>query len=527
MFLFDSARVGRSCLARIPSSLAWGAVLLSIIVNGTWTVAQESGLASVEALIHQSKLDDAAAQLQAVLRKQPDNSRALSLLGTVRERQNNWVEAESLYRRALTLATKSLDACFNLGNLLRDEARWPEAAVQYESCRKLAPGNVKVTAELAAAFEKTGDYAKSLSAVMSIPAASRPVKLLPVIAIDYLAENQPAKVQQTVGEVLARSAEDPRIVPELASSFLDRGMVSDAAELLRLAQTHQSVDAQFLATLAKVQASEGDTQNARSTFDQAVKLDPRSQGVLAAGAALAIRWQQWDKALEFLDAAMAAGPPRSDLLQSIVFVELRKNDLQSAHDVAKRWHSLRPDETASALALAIVLVEGNHWGEAKPLLEKVLAVAPNNKGALLAMGVVQYNAGELADSKKRLTAALGGGPDDANAHYFLGLIAKQEGDLGGAVREFEQSVSIQSNNPRAFGQLGQLYLQQNDLTKARATLEKAIAQAPDEPQNHYELARVYNKLGLKEQSEQQLALYQKLRPQRPQSPPGEANPRHE
>ncbi len=155
---------------------------------------------------------------------------------------------------------------------------------------------------------------------------------------------------------------------------------------------------------------------------------------------------------------------------------------------------LRPEETASALAFAVVLVEGNHWGEAKPLLEKVLSQSPNDKGAQLAMGVVQYNAGDLAAAKKYLTAALGG-PDDGNAHYFLGLIAKQQGDFSEAIAEMEQSVAIQRHNPKAFGQLGQLYLQQNDLPKARAALEKAIEQAPDEPQNHYELARVYNKLG--------------------------------
>jgi len=285
------------------------------------------------------------------------------------------------------------------------------------------------------------------------------------------------------------------------------------------------VNADFLAVQARVEAAGGNTQQARRTFDQAIKMSPKSQSVLAAGASLAIGWAQWDKALEFLDAALAAGPPRSDLLQRVVFVELRKRDVQAAHDVAQRWYTLRPEETASALAFAVVLVEGNHWGEAKPLLEKVLAASPNDKGAQLAMGVVQYNAGDLTAARKYLNGALGGGPDDANAHYFLGLIAKQEGNPAAAVVELEKAVAIQPKNAKTLGQLGQLYLQQNQLPKARAALESAIAEAPDEPQNHYELARVYNKLGLKDQAAEQLKLYDKLRPQRPQSPQGEAPPR--
>jgi tetratricopeptide (TPR) repeat protein len=485
-------------------------------------VAQDASLTGIEALIRQGKLDDAGTQLQAMLQKQPSNARALTLLGSLRRQQGNWPEAEALYRRAVVASPASLDACQELAALLREEARWPEAVKQYESCHKLAPANLKVAADLARVYEKNGDYTKSLAVTAAIPIASRPTKLLPVIASDYVATHNSQKTVEALADVLRHAADDPAIVPALANTLLDHGMVGDAAELLRVAQSHQKVTSAFLATQAKVQAATGETQQAGKTVDQAVGLDPKSQEVLAAGAVLAIRWEQWDKALEFLDAALAAGPPRSDLLQSLVFAELRKNNLQAAHDVAQRWYELRPDETAGALAFAVVLVEGNHWGEARPLLEKVLAKAPNDKGAQLAMGVVQYNAGDPATAKKYLTAALGGGPDDANAHYFLGLIAKQEGDFPGAVSQMEQSVAIRSNNPKAYGQLGQLYLQQDDLSEARAALEKATQQAPDEPQNHYELARVYNKLGLKDLADEQLKLYQKLRPQRPVSPAGEA-----
>jgi len=445
------------------------------------------------------------------------------LLGIVRRQQGNWVEAETLFRHATAANSQSVDACENLANLLRDETRWPEAVTQYEKCRELAPRNFNIATDLAAAYQKDGDYSKSLSIVKTIPPINRPLRLLPVIAADYVALKDSQNTDTAIADVLRHAASDPELVPALANSFFDRGMTKDAADLLEIARPHQKITPSFLSATARAQAAAGKSQEARQSIDQAIRLDPKSQDTLAVAASLAILWSQWDKALEFLDAALAAGPPRTDLLQSVVFAELRKNDLQAAHAVAQRWYTLRPQETASALAFAVVLVEGNHWGEAKPLLEKVLSQSPHDKGAQLAMGVVQYNAGDLAAAKKYLTAAIGG-PDDGNAHYFLGLVAKQQGDDSEAIAEMEHSVAVQPRNPRAFGQLGQLYLQKNDLPKARAALEKAIQQAPDEPQNHYELARVYNKLDLKSESEEQLKLYQKLRPQRPQSPPGESVP---
>jgi len=498
--------------------------ILTIIIVGVAAPCQDHSLAAIESLIRQSKYDDAAAQLQQILAKQPSSARALTLLATLQTKEGNWPEAETLNRRAVATNPKSVEACVSLATLLRDEARWPEAAAQYESCRKLVPSNTKIAAELASVYERAGEYAKSLTAAMSIPAASRPTSLLPVIASDYFATNQPDKASEAVAQVLRHAGEEPSIVPALANSLIDLGMYRDAAELLRITEAHHAARADFLAAEARVQAAGGDTQQARKTFDQAVKMSPKSQSVLAAGASLAIAWKQWDKALEFLDAALSAGPPRSDLLQMVVFVELQKRDLQAAHGIAQRWYTMRPEESASALAFAVVLVEGNHWGEARPLLEKVLTTNPNDKGARLAMGVVQYNAGDLAAAKKYLNGALGGGPDDANAHYFLGLIAKQEGNPSAAVAQLERAVEIQPKNAKALGQLGQLYLQQNELPKARTALEKAIQQAPEEPQNHYELARVYNKLGLKEQSAEQIKLYEQLRPQRPQQPLGEAPP---
>ena len=485
--------------------------------------AQDSSLAAIQTLIRQSKLDEADNQLQAILQKQPTNAKALVLMGTVRRRQENWVDAEAMFRRAASANPQSFDACENLTNLLRDETRWPEAVAQYQKCHKLAPRNINVAADLALAYQKNGDYSKSLSIVKAISPINRPVRLLPVIAADYVALKDSPNVDAAIADVLRHASTDPELVPALAVSFLDRGMTKDAAELLQLVRDHQKLTPSFLSATARAQAASGQQQEARQSIDQAIRLDPKSQNTLADAAALAILWGQWDKAAEFLDAALAAGPPRSDLLQKVVFVELRKNDLQTAHAVAQRWYTLRPEESASALAFAVVLVEGNHWGEAKPLLEKVLSQSPNDKGAQLAMGVVQYNAGDLAVAKKYLSGAIGG-PDDGNARYFLGLIAKQQGNPAEAIAEMEQSVAVQPKNPRALGQLGQLYLQQDDLPKARAALEKAIEQAPDEPQNHYELARVYNKLNLKPESEEQLKLYQELRPQRPQSPQGESVP---
>jgi tetratricopeptide (TPR) repeat protein len=483
--------------------------------------AGPSQYAAIETLIRQAKLDQAEQQLTALLKQNPKDGRAELLLGNVRLQQKNYGEAEKQFRQATEHSPKSLPACEALGRLLLDEARIDEATKQYEGCAKLSPTNAKNLATLAKLYTLQGKFEKSLAMMKPVAEAALPVQVYPTIAADDVALGRQDEAQAAIAEVMRHAPENPDLVPELANMFMEHGMASDAAELLRIAGPHQKNTAYFLSALTKAQAATGNPTKAKATLAKALQQDSKSVEALYAGAQIAIATQDWDTAAQYLDAALDAGPPRRDILQSAVLVELKRNNLQAAHGIAQRWYELQPDEPASALAFAVVLVEGNHYGEAKRLLEKVLQRNPDDKRALLAMGVVQYNAGQLADATRLLQGSLGKGPDDANAHYFLGLIAKQEGNVAEAISQMEQSLAVDPNNAKSLGAAGQLYLQENDLPKARAALEKAVEKAPDEPQNHYELARVYKKLSMPAEAQAQLALYEMLRPQRPQAPAGE------
>ena len=477
--------------------------------------ADPPNFSAIEVLVKQSKLQQAEIQLQSILQVQPTSYRAEDLLGQVRVRQRKYDEAEALFRRAVEHNPKSEEVCVSLASLLRDERRTSEAITQYVACQKLSPQGTGNAVELAVLLQQAGEHEKSLRIASTIPPAARYTKLLPTLAADYLALGKSEPAQRAVGEVLAHASTDPDIVPELANIFLQNGSTNDAAELLRIAQGAQENTPAFLATVARAQAARGDRQQARETITKALEMDPNSIEALSAAAELAEIANEWDAAAGFLDRALSAGPPRSDLLQQLVFVEMRRPDLPSAHAIALQWHSRRPDDPAGTMALATVMIEASHYGEAKALLAKVLAYAPENKRAQLGMGLADFYTGNLSEASKFLTASLGQGQEDSTAYYLLGQISKQQGDITDAVIQMNRALAANPDSPRALGALGQLYLEQNSLEKARSALENAVAKAPDDPQNHYELARTYNKLGMKEEAQQQLQLYDKLRPKRP------------
>lgn len=475
----------------------------------------------VDVLIRQGKLPAAEQQLRLALKKNPRDARALNLLGVVRQKQGRFLEAEAQFQKAIEADPKFMDAYSNFGSLCAEEGRIDDAIIVFERALSLQPAGTKAKVALAALYQRKGEYEKSLKTIEQIPMKSRTDNLLPVLAANYIGLNRSAEVKVAVGEVLEKSAVNPELAPQLAMFFLRKGSAGDALELLRIAGTRQKQTSTFLGVLAKAKLLGGKPDEAKAAAKKALALNPKNADALFVQARLAGSAGDWKTAVDRLKKAVVSAPPTSENLQSLVYAAMQIDDLQTAHDAAQDFRSLWPDSLDSGLVLSAVLVRGSHWGEAKPLLDAILAQNPEDKRALLASGVVEYNLGNMDEAKKKLIASLGQDAGDAEAHYVLGLIEKQLGDIPAATIQMEAAVRLNPGKAEALSSLGQFYLQQNELPKARAMLEQAVQKLPDDSQNRYQLAQVYRKLGMTEQAKEQMVIFQKLSARNVTQPVGE------
>jgi len=473
-------------------------------------------------LIRQGKFSDAEQALRRTLAQNPQDATALTLLGEVRTKQRRYKQGEELFQQAVQANPRMAVAYQQLGSLYADEQRVDEAISAYETMLKLQPQNVKARAGLATLYQQKGNHQKSLALAKSIPPASRPEQLLPVMAADYAALNQSDEAQKVVGQIFQRATANPELVPQLATIFIRQGMAGDAGKLLRIAGDHQRITPSFLSALATVESSNGQSEQAKATVAKALELDTNHVGALLEKARQDGNAGDWPAAVGSLKKILQVAPPRIDVLQNLVFAAMQTDDLQTAHDAALDLYELNPARRDSALALAVVLVRASHWGEAKPVLEKMLAAYPDDKKAQLAMGIVQYNLGNIDPAAQLLSASLGQGAADAEAHYMLGLVDKQRGDFQAAADEMETSLANNPSKPEALSALGQIYLQLNQPDKARMILEKAVTRVPEDSQNHYQLGLAYRKLGMPDQARSQMELFQKLSARKVSQPTGEA-----
>src|SRR3984885_8154645 len=119
-------------------------------------------------LIQTGKLDEAEALLWDVLTRHPENAEALNLLGSIRIQQKRFAEAETLLRRAISLAPNLLPAYMNLARLFHAQAETDKEIAALLDAARVSPSDAEVNCGLAAAYLKENNFQLALEALQRI-----------------------------------------------------------------------------------------------------------------------------------------------------------------------------------------------------------------------------------------------------------------------------------------------------------------------------------------------------------------------
>jgi tetratricopeptide (TPR) repeat protein len=108
------------------------------------------------------KTQEAVAHYQSILALDSSHAPACINLGTIQYNQRQFIDAESLYRRATIADPKYALAFFDLGNVLDELQRLPEAIAAYTTAICLVPQYGDAHYNVALAYERTGDRRAAL-----------------------------------------------------------------------------------------------------------------------------------------------------------------------------------------------------------------------------------------------------------------------------------------------------------------------------------------------------------------------------
>jgi tetratricopeptide (TPR) repeat protein len=468
------------------------------------TAAPASPLATAKAQLDKGDLAGADHTLLTLLSSDPNNETALLLLGTLRLQQKRIPEAESLFRRAVQVNPKSVDAHRHLAGVLAAGDKYDEALDQYKATLALAPRDPAVKAGLAQLYVSHGDFQNALTTLDSIPVAQQP-PVAAVKAAALLGLNRRADAEAQ----LAHARLSPAIAMDLAEVFLTANLPDDALRSLAAVSPALKPPADFYFLKGNAQRANGNFALALQSFQQAIAKDPKFLPALLAMAEISAALGKHVQSMEALEQARKLDPDSLPVLRHLIVEAMHAGRepvaVEAAQDLQQK--SAEPDDQ---FLIASVLLEHQDYEGAGKLLEPYAAEHPQNAKAQLGLGMVYYNELRYSDARKALDRALALDPNLSDAEYYLALTAIKEGQGADAIPHLEHVLRARPQNAAAWFQLGSQYIEAGNLDKAETALERAAALDPSNSKVEYNLGLVLSKLGRQDEASKHMARYQEL-----------------
>jgi tetratricopeptide (TPR) repeat protein len=504
---------------------------LAILALGCVTFAQSRST---------DKPASSLSQIQASIKRDPNNPKLLVALGLAYWDRNDYPHALEAFQRAVKVGPSSAEAHNWLGVAILEKADLPGAIAEFRKAVALDPKSARAQTNLGSALAKSGEIGEAvevfkralalepgnLAAEMNLGVALREKgdAEAALTHIRHVAEREPtnASVQYELGQTLRQAGDLAgavaafesalQIDPELREGYYGLGLAlkqQGAALRKQFASAPSPADEPY--KRAQEAAARGDLKDAREQLTEGLRLDDshaESHNLLGF-----ILGQQGDLAssLAHLRRAVALQPDSADthynLGVALWYSGSRKDAIPELQEAVR----LDPAAGASDAFLGTAFRETGDLPAAKKSLQRAIALLPPMPANYVDLAIVFLRSGELDRALGQLEAglnipspmppvpdwdsaiaglreALAKTPERADAHNMLGLLLGRNGIQSTEVAaEFREAIRLRPDYAQAYNNLGLVLTQAGDDEPALAAFRDAIRLKPDFADAHANL----------------------------------------
>lgn len=423
-------------------------------------------------------------------------------------------------KNALQARPEHAEARFLLGRLSAQSGDFETAVKEYERARGAGYPEDQVVPELAGAMLRLGqaqELVDKFSAVKLNDPRSQAV-LLAVLGDALQLTDKPKEAEAAYREALAKDPGDSRARIGVARIQASRGDLEGARSALDAVIGDHPESADAHALLAAISANQANAENAIDEYRAAVKANPREAMNHFRLISLLIQQRRVDDARQALETMKKGVGGRQVLaiyLQSYLDFAEKKDDA-AAEGIANVIAGAPNFLPARLLACAIHLRKGD-LNQALQHAGVVLAAQPNNALARrLAASAHLFNR-EPDKALELVEPMLSKSPNDSALHALAGQAYLAKGDFERASELFAKTVGESPDDPAARLRLGMSRLGTGDIEQGLADLDKASALDTEGVQADVAVAMARLRQGKPDQA---LAAAEKIERKQPKSPLG-------
>ena len=157
--------------------------------------------------------------------------------------------------------------------------------------------------------------------------------------------------------------------------------------------------------------------------------------------------------------------------------------------------------------LGITYLDQLQYSDAFAAFQKVVGLRPDYADGFINLALTDIQWEKYAEARPYLEKALALSADNSRAIYYLGLVERRAGNSEAEIADFEKVVEKYPMSIDGRRELGISYYQGHRYEEARATFEALQRIEPDDLAAHYNLAVIYRRLGMKQKAAEQAALF--------------------
>ena len=164
------------------------------------------------------------------------------------------------------------------------------------------------------------------------------------------------------------------------------------------------------------------------------------------------------------------------------------------------------------LVLGVAYYGQRRFGEAVGSFLRTIAIDRSVAQPYVFLGRILEHAGDrLPEIIERFRARAAAMPKDFMAQHLYGkALAASGGETANAEAALRSSIALRNDFWESHYELGLLFEKERNFEGAAKELERSIALNPNAPAPHYRLARVYDRLGRREDAAGERSLHEKL-----------------
>ena len=237
---------------------------------------EDPGVRRAEALMRLGRIDEARAELDQVLARDPRSSGATAVRALIAVVRNERELALTLAQRAVEFDSKSATALMALSYADQARFRLEDALVNAEKAAALVPGSAMVWARVAELRMSLGSLAEALAAAERAAAADPALaRAQSVLGFAHLVRFETVAARRAFDRAIAGDQSDPLARLGLGLAMIRHGGLTEGREQIEIAASLDPLNSLVRSYLGKAYFEERRDRLSGSQFELAKGYDPK------------------------------------------------------------------------------------------------------------------------------------------------------------------------------------------------------------------------------------------------------------